>query len=288
MALPKVSGFTIVRNGIKYFYPFIEAIRSILPLCDEFIVNVGKSEDKTLDAIKSINDNRIKLFLSEWDMSLREGGKVLSIETNKALEKCAGDWCIYIQADEVLHEKYIPVVKDALKKYLNDDNVEALKFRYKHFYGSYDYYQDNYRKWYFREIRAIKNFKNILSWDDAISFKHKDSSPVKYININAEIYHYGWVKPPDTMMLKRIDMHKLYHTEEEVKRLVSSMNNYDDLGNLKRFRETHPSVMRERIKLTNWNFDAKLESQKPDWIRRIVIFLNPLIKRFSKFLKIFR
>jgi glycosyltransferase involved in cell wall biosynthesis len=275
----RVSGFTLVRNGIKYFYPFVEAIKSILPICDELIVNVGESEDKTFEAVEAIGSEKIKVIKSVWDMNLREGGKVLSIETNKALEKCTGDWCFYIQADEVLHEKYIPNIQIALEKYLNDEKVEALRFKYKHFYGSYDYCQDNYRNWYLHEVRIIKNNRNIISWGDAMGFRHKDSSPVKYKDVDAEIYHYGWVKPPDTMLLKRIDFHKLYHTDDEVEQFAASTINYDDLGNLKKFEGTHPAVMKERISLANWNFDAKLNEQKPDWIRKILIFLHPVIKR---------
>ena len=278
----KVSGFTIIRNGIKYFYPFVEAIKSILPLCDELIVNVGESEDSTLETIQSIKDDRIKIISSKWNMSLRENGEVLSIETNKALQNCKGDWCFYIQADEVLHEKYIPVIKNAMEKYLNDEKVEALRFYYKHFYGSYDYFQDNYRNWYFREARVIKNSKDIVSWGDAMDFRHKNGSKIKFKDINAEIYHYGWVKPPDTMMLKRIDFHKLYHTDKEVEQHASSITTYDDLGNLKKFQGTHPAVMQDRIKMLNWDFDAKLDEQRPDWIRKILIFLHPLTKRIFK------
>ena len=172
----------------------------------------------------------------------------------KRLEKCTGDWCFYIQADEVLHEKYIPNIQVALKKFTNDEKVEALRFRYKHFYGSYDYYQDNYRNWYIREIRIIKNFRNIVSWGDAMGFRHKDLSPVKNKDIDAEIYHYGWVKPPDTMLLKRIDFHKLYHTDDEVEQFAVSAINYDDLGNLKKFEGTHPAVMKERIRFSQLEF----------------------------------
>jgi hypothetical protein len=280
----KVSGFTIVRNGVKYFYPFIEAIKSILPLCDEFIINVGDSEDGTFESVKSIKDSRIKIIENKWDMTLREDGKVLSVETNKTLQECSGDWCFYIQSDEVLHEKYIPAVKAAMDKYLNKTEVEALKFRYKHFYGSYDYYQDNNRKWYPFEIRIIRGNKNIVSWGDAMSFRHRDETPVKAVPVNAEIYHYGWVKPPDTMLLKRIDFHKLYHADEEVERYASSATGYNDLGNLKRFENTHPKIMTERIKLTNWDFDAKLELQHPDWLRKIIIFFEPLTKRVKNYL----
>ena len=278
----KVSGFTIVRNGIKYFYPFIEAITSILPLCDEFIVNVGDSNDNTLNAVKSIQSEKIKIIESKWDMSLREGGKVLSIETNKVLTECTGDWCFYIQADEVIHEKYFPVIKAAMQKYLIKPEVEGLRFNYKHFYGSYDYYQDNYRKWYPYETRVIRRKEDIISWGDAMNFKHRDGSALKVVPIGAEIYHYGWVKPPDTMTSKRINLHKLYHTDEKVKELATNSTKLDDLGNLKRFNETHPAVMYERINQADWDFNAKLEQQPPDWIRKIFLFFQPLTKRIKK------
>lgn len=278
----KVSGFTLVRSGVKYFYPFKEAILSILPLCDELIVNVGDSDDGTLSIVQSIQSDKINIISRKWDMSLREGGKLLSIETNEALKQCTGDWCFYIQADEVLHEKYIPNVHSSMEKYLNDNEVEGLRFRYKHFYGSYDYYQDNYRKWYIKEVRIIKNNKNIVSWGDAMNFRHTDTSPVKAIDIDADIYHYGWVRPPDTLMMKRIDFHKLYHSDKIVEQLAISTTNYDDLGNLKLFNETHPEVMKERISISNWKFDAQLEKQPPDWLRKISIFFYPLTKRIKK------
>jgi hypothetical protein len=280
----KVSGFTIIRNGIKYFYPFREAILSILPLCDELIVNVGDSEDKTFEAVKSIDSNKIKIISRTWDMTLREGGRLLSVETNAALTECSGNWGVYIQADEILHEKYLDTVMRAMKRYSGNDIVEGLRFRYKHFYGSYDYVQDNYRNWYFKESRVIKLNKDIVSWGDATNFKHKDGSSINSVDIDAEIYHYGWVRPPDTMMMKRKDFHKLYHTDEEINQSPLTSLKFDDLGNLKKFKGTHPEVMKTRIEMTNWEFDAKLDQQRPDWIRRILVFLFPLTKRLKKIL----
>lgn len=274
----KVSGFTIVRNGNLYAYPFREAILSILPLCDEMIVNVGKSDDDTLETVKSIGSSKIRIFESEWDMSLK-GGKVLSAETNKALKECSGDWCFYIQGDEVLHEKYYAEVKDKMEKYQNDNDAEGLRFRYEHFYGSYDYVQDNYRNWYIKEVRIIKKDDNIVSWGDAMDFRHTDGSKIKSRDIDAYIYHYGWVRPPETLLKKRIDFEKLYNPDNSNREKISSFQNYDDLGNLKKFKGTHPQVMMERVYQSDWNFDAGIEKQNPDWIRAILIFLHPLTKR---------
>src|SRR5689334_19405062 len=101
----KVSGFSFIRNAVKYKYPIEEALRSILPLCDEIVVAVGRSEDNTRELVASI-DPKIRILDTVWDDSLREGGKVLAVETDKAYRALDpnSDWCVYIQGDEVLHE----------------------------------------------------------------------------------------------------------------------------------------------------------------------------------------
>ncbi|MBS1517490.1 MAG: glycosyltransferase family 2 protein [Bacteroidetes bacterium] len=276
----KVSGFTIVRNGELYAYPFVESILSVLPMCDEMIVNVGRSDDNTLESVRSIGSDKIRIFESEWDMSL-QNGRVLSVETNKALEKCSGDWCFYIQGDEVLHEKYYDTVKGEMLAELNNKKTEGLRFRYQHFYGSYDYVQDNYRNWYIKEIRIIKKSEDIVSWGDALDFRHMDGSRLKSKDIKAEIYHYGWVRPPDKLIKKRRDFEKLYNKGEEAEINISGFQNYDDLGNIKVFSGTHPVVMQKRISESKWDFDPKLDLQKPDWLRKILIFLHPLTKRIK-------
>ena len=124
-----VSGFTIARNVVKADYPIKEAILSILPLCDEVIVAVGKSEDSTLEYIKTIDSDKIKIIETVWDDSLREGGRVLADETNKALKAVNpnANWCIYIQADECLHEKDYVHLRQMMQLYKSDDNIDKLK-----------------------------------------------------------------------------------------------------------------------------------------------------------------
>ena len=121
----KVSGFTFVKNAIKYGYPVTASIRSVLPLVDEMIVCLGDSEDDTTRLIESIGSDKIKIIHSVWDSSLREGGKVLAVETNKALDATTAesDWLFYIQADEVIHEQYYPVILNAMQKYKQDTRV---------------------------------------------------------------------------------------------------------------------------------------------------------------------
>ena len=167
-----VSGFTFVRNAIKFDYPIVEAIMSILPVCDEVIVAVGNSDDDTLGLIKSIDSPKIKIIETVWDDTLREGGKVLAVETNKALAAVSkdADWCFYIQGDEVVHEQYLPAIHQAMDDNLHDRKVEGFLFKYLHFYGSYQYVADAQR-WYRQEIRIIRNQKKITSYRDAQGFR---------------------------------------------------------------------------------------------------------------------
>lgn len=252
----KVSGFTFIRNAIKYDYPIIEAISSILPLCDEVVVAIGNSDDDTRLLIENINSPKIKIIDTVWDDTLREGGKVLAVETNKAFEATSqdSDWAIYIQGDEVIHEKYHQPMLDAMHKWKDNKNVEGLLLNYLHFYGSYDFVGDS-RRWYRKEVRIIKNDKTIRSYRDAQGFR-KNNVPLNVKQVNAVMYHYGWVKPPEAQQAKQQTFNKLWHSDEWVDKKVPKVESFDysNIDSLAHFKDTHPEVMLERIKKTNWEF----------------------------------
>jgi hypothetical protein len=272
----KVSGFTIVRNAIKYDYPIVEAITSILPVCDEVVVAVGKSEDDTLALIKSIASPKIKIIETVWDDSLREGGKVLAVETDKALAAISkdSDWAFYIQGDEVIHEKYLPAIKTGMQQYKDDKRVEGLLFDYTHFWGSYDYRADS-RKWYRKEIRVIRNDKNIVSYKDAQGFRKKDEK-LNVKQINASVYHYGWVKPPEAQQAKQETFHKLWHSDEWMKQNVPKVEQFDysPIDSLERFLGTHPKVMQARIDKINWHFAFDPAQKKLSLKLKVLMFIE--------------
>jgi glycosyltransferase involved in cell wall biosynthesis len=275
----KVSGFTFIRNAVKYDYPVREAILSILPLCDEVIVMVGNSDDGTRALIESIGDHRIKIFDSVWDDSLREGGKVLADETNKAFDKVSADsdWAFYIQGDEVFHEHGMEAINDAMKKHRDNKQVEGLLFNYHHFYGSYDYVGDS-RRWYRKEIRIIRNDKSIRSYRDAQGFR-KNGKKLKVKPVYAFIHHYGWVKPPSAMQAKQVSFNKLWHSDQWVKEHIPDVTEFDYTGidSLKLFRGTHPEVMKPRIAAQNWKFTFDPTKRK----QSVKILVLKLIEDFT-------
>ncbi len=261
----KVSGFTFIRNAIKYDYPIVESIVSILPVCDEVVVAVGKSEDNTRALIEEIKSEKIKIIDTVWDDTLRKGGEVLAKETDKAFSAVDkdSDWCFYIQGDEVVHEKYLPSIRQAMENNLNDKKVDGLLFKYLHFYGSYDYVGESYR-WYRNEIRIIRNNKNIYSYRDAQGFRKDDNKQLKVKEANAYMYHYGWVKPPSAMQKKQEDFNKLWHDDEWIEKNIPKAEEFDysNIDVLRKFKDSHPQVMQERIKRVNWEFDYDISYNK--------------------------
>ncbi len=272
-----ISGFSIVRNAIKYDYPIVEAIRSILPLCDEFVVAVGKSDDDTLNLIRGINDTKIKIIETVWDDSLREGGKVLADESNKAYAAISenADWCFYIQGDEVIHEQFLPAIKSGMQKWKDDKNVEGLLFDYKHFYGSYDYVGDS-RKWYRKEIRIVRKNNTIRSYKDAQGFRHTDGSKLKVKQVDATVFHYGWVKPPEAQQAKQQSFHKMWHDDNWMKENVPAVNEFDysQIDSLSKFEGSHPQVMNERIQKMNWKFSFDPTKKKWGVKMRLLMFIE--------------
>lgn len=254
----KVLGFSFIRNAIRYDYPIQEAILSILPLCDLIIVAVGQSDDGTRALIENIAPGKIRILDTVWDDALREGGKVLAEETNKALaavEAEQADWAFYIQGDEVLHEQYLPGIRRAMQENLHRDEVDGLLFQYEHFYGSYDYIGDS-PKWYGHEIRVIKPGRQIYSYKDAQGFRKGNNEKLQVVKIPATIYHYGWVKDPRAMQQKQLNFNKYWHSDEWVAEHVGAEAEfrYSESIPLQKFKGTHPKVMQERILRLSWNF----------------------------------
>lgn len=273
-----VSGFTIARNVVKADYPIKEAVYSILPLCDEMVIAVGKSDDDTLNYIKSFDSPKIKIIETIWDDSLREGGKVLAIETNKAMDAINpnADWCFYIQADECLHEQYLEPLKNLMLKYKDEQSIDGLLFNYTHFYGSYDYVADS-RHWYRKEIRIIRNNAQIRSFKDAQGFRKNDQK-LKVKETGASIYHYGWVKHPKQQLEKLKQARKLWHSDEFLEKEYADINEYDfsNVDSLSLFTGTHPQVIQERIQKKNWKFEYDIKIKNLGFKKSVLYFIEKI------------
>ncbi|MCC6276878.1 MAG: glycosyltransferase family 2 protein [Oligoflexia bacterium] len=257
----RISGLTVIRNAQIMGYPVIPSIKSLLPLVDEMIVGVGQSDDQTKDLIAGLNDPKIKMFDSVWDTQKTKGGLILSEKTNEALKRCTGDWCFYLQADEVLHEQDFGLVHKSMETHLKNPQVEGLLFKYIHFYGSYEVIATA-RNWYRNEVRIVRNGIGAESVGDAQGFRVHGQKP-RVMNSGGRVFHYGWVKPPQKMGEKNKHMFRWWHG-----------NKYDDSFNhfaykssygLRYFKGTHPAVMAELVKSQNWSFSPQKGIAHWEW-----------------------
>ena len=250
---PKISGFTVIRNGILMGYPVLQSIQSLLPLVDELLVGVGQSDDGTKEMIESLGNPKIKIFDSFWDTKKTKGGLILSEKTNEALAQCTHDWCFYIQADEVLHEMDLPIIRKAVRDFGADSAIQGFLFRYIHFYGSFHTVATS-RKWYRNEVRLVRKSSGIQSHNDAQGFRVNGMKPVVAPS-GARIFHYGWVKPPQLMGEKKKLLDRWWHGNKRDN--ASDKFQYDRQYGLREFRETHPLIMQSLISAQNWEFDGR-------------------------------
>ncbi len=278
----KISGFTMAKNADKLYYPWREAILSILPIVDEFVVAIGDcdADDNSRKLIESIDSPKIKIIYTVWDIEKYPNGMENAHQTDIAKKHCTGDWLFYLQADELIHEKYLPVIKNRCKELLNDKEVEGLLFKYKHFWGDYNHYHNSH-VWYKNEIRIIRNNPEIHSWESAQSFRRipdfdeinyrqqNNTFKLKVKTLDACVYHYGWVRPPHLMGKKRKALDIIHKGAEEVQKLEAKGHydfNYGALNKLPVFKDSHPAVMKAVIENFNWkdklNYTSKAEANK--------------------------
>jgi glycosyltransferase involved in cell wall biosynthesis len=251
----KVSGFTFIRNGNILGYPFVPAIRSLLPLCDEIIVNVPRSTDGTLESVKAIGDPKIRIIETEWDEMMRRDGLILSHHTNLALRECTGDWCVYIQGDEVLHEASVPAMRAAMERELDNPVIEGLLADYTHFYGSFWTVVYSFG-WYYREVRVVRRDPAIRSIGDAQGFRMKDNAKLRVRNSGGRYFHYGHALEPKLAKIKRDNSATLYLNGKETPSSQKEERCYQHDQKVKPFRGTHPAVMRETVAAANWTYES--------------------------------
>ncbi len=274
----RISGFTMAKNAGKLYYPIAQSIQSVLPLVDEFIIALGDcdDDDTTKHQVESINSPKIKIIDTVWDLDKFPGGMENAHQTDIAKSHCSGDWLFYLQADEVVHENDLPVIKEQCQKYVNDLNVEGFLFDYYHFWGDYHHYHYSHG-WYKKEIRIIRNLKEIHSWKSAQSFRKipnfdglhyrqkEGTYKLKVIKIQARIYHYGWVRPPHLMKKKNKALDTIHKGKEAANAKHAGGPNEFNYGSMKYvriFKGSHPFVMNEWIQKFNWQDKLKYKQTK--------------------------
>jgi len=275
----RISGFSMGKNAHKLYYPLRHAIESVLPICDEFVVALGDSDDDdtTRKEIEAINSDKVRIVNTTWDIEKYPRGMEHAHQTDIAKSYCTGDWLFYLQSDEVVHEKFLPAIKARCEELLDDREVEGLLFNYIHFWGDYRHIQDNHC-WYRKEIRIIRNDPDIHSWESAQSFRRipdfdglnyrrqENTYKLKVAQVDAYIYHYGWVRPPRVMQNKIKAFTANHKGVEELEKRVRQKKyahefDYGNLSRLRRFEGSHPAVLKQWMNRFDWEEQLRFEGQ---------------------------
>jgi len=263
----KISGFTFVRDAIRLDYPIVECIHSILPIVDEFVVNVGVSSDGTTDLVREIGSPKLRIIESTWNPNLSSGGYVLAQQTNIALFNCTGDWAIYLQPDEAIHERDHAWLLDLMTKYRADDGVEGLLLQRLSFYGDY---RTILKVHPFRcdlACRVVKPHRFVLSRGDSSGFavhpKYKEKGRrIRVVDSGLEFFHYLDVRSPAASRLVIEQKSKLWAFGSGHKSLES--DDYYCRRTPRQFvmayHGSHPAPMQKRIQTSTTALD--LESDR--------------------------
>ncbi len=272
----KVSAFTFIKNGQLLGYPFVQSIKSILPIVDEFIVNVGASEDDTLAQIQAINDPKIRIIQSIWNEQMQDRGYVYGQQKMIAQFNCTGDWAFYIEGDEVYHEDDLDKITQAMDQYVDDPKVEALVFDFIHFYGNANSYLDS-PGWYRTEARIIKNSIRSYAPDGLFWLVLDSNKKGRYPrakHTGAKCYHYGWVRSEEQMSLKT---KKISHHwgGQPVNIDYSQM----DQSIIKEFLGTHPKIVQDWLSKDKgvYQVDADYQPTKKQIKHRLMLKLEKLL-----------
>ena len=284
----KTSGFTYIRNGLSYGYPFIPSIKSLLPLVDELVVVVGDSIDGTRAEIENLNNPKIKIIDTIWDDELRANGKIFALQSNIGLDNISGDWAIHLQADEVIHEASQQKFLDAIHKADGLKNIEGLLLPFYHFWGDYHHIR-NTRRTHKHEIRAFKTNQFVRSYKDSQGFRNYPSqesydagekgSKLKVMEIDVPVFHYSYTRNPKLMKKKSNYFHRFWHNDTWLKEHTAEVDfDFNEVDRLEVFNGSHPIVMQEFIKQKDWDFEYDPTKSN---MRVKDKFLNAFERRFG-------
>jgi glycosyltransferase involved in cell wall biosynthesis len=294
-----ISGFSFVRNGFNYDVPFIEAMLSVLPICDEFIIAVGDSTDGTVEAIEALQNPKIKIVHTQWDTQKNTGGKIFAQQSNIALDHCTGDWAFHLQADEVIHEQDLDYVLQSIKKYDGDKSVDGFILPFHHFYGSYHYVRTS-RRVHKQEVRIFRNSLPVRAYKDSQGFRKYESfeeyndgtatgTKLNVVRLQAPIYHYTEVRKPE-LNAKHTIINGFYQELKINRKKIDNLSDRSFMDRLVRFTGTHPKVMQVKVASQDWEFGfdkRKAQWRFKDWLLTpIEDILGRRIGEFKNFIEL--
>lgn len=255
--MTKIYGFSFLKDGVRYDYPFKEAFASLSSIASKTYVALGQNDDGTKEELEKLP--HLQLIHTIWDMSLLgKGGVIFSEQANIALDKIRqihgseeSAWAVYLQSDEILHEDAIEQLKKDIEL-ADGQGCDAIRLRYFHFWKSHYQVAIN-KRWYPSEIRVVKLNSKVVNHGDAQGF----SGFNKVFDSDVYIHHYGHVRDEEKRQEKQKFLIKSIRQSEKFQKYFKrEQKAFADTKTLSVLLK-HPLVMKERIERMGESFSLK-------------------------------
>ena len=123
----KISGILVIKNGLSGGFPFLEAVLSIMPVVDEFLIVDGGSSDGTWEILGDLQrkfPGKVQLFSRVWEVS--PSFESIDASFNEMVSKVTGDWIFVAQGDEIWHEKDLKNMREFIT-FADEDGYNAIR-----------------------------------------------------------------------------------------------------------------------------------------------------------------
>lgn len=239
----KLVGFTILKDGVRFDYPFVESLKSLGGICEKVYVALGKNDDGTEAIVRTLPF--VKIIPTVWDDALRKGGQIFSQQTNIALsaarDENPGAWGICLQCDEVVNDRDYSQILADLKK-AEDQGCDAVSFRFLHFWQGFDRIAVGPR-WFPHEIRAMKLTPEIKSIGDSQGFGGSN----KTLDSDVQIFHYSHARKGKVYEEKKRHFHRWWNPDEAIEKKMKEGAKKDPHEKTIRYLGPHPQAMKDRV-----------------------------------------
>jgi len=181
-----ITGIFTIRNGIKTGYAFVEAILSILPITDKFLISDGASKDGTFEALKKLKETfpeKIELFQMQDKTSKR--WECIDKHINCLIDKVEKDWIFEIQGDEFYHEDTLFFMKDTMNLYKHYNAIRQPRW--------VTPWDINRPYTLYVTVRCVRKIDGLVSLQGGDYFTIENySTPIKNVAfLNIPFYHFN-------------------------------------------------------------------------------------------------
>lgn len=243
-----LGGVTFCIDPIKYDYCIRESIACLEELCDKVVVLDAGSEDGSVELLKSLESDKVKVVYLErgqyWDQI--RGKEKLSFFQNMALQHLDTDYYYLQQADECTHENSFPYIREAIQS-----GHEGFMITRHNLWGNCNNKLNVPEERQPCSTQVIRLAKTTYS-------SYDDGESVGCWNVcmdwldKIEMFHYGFVRKKEVMKDKIINMQKSVFEIDYDKKLdgmdVFDYRAWHDDNVLVPIKGTHPKFIQEWIK----------------------------------------